>query len=104
MTRDTDPPALLREACGWLWAAERHIANTVDLQAGLVAGEARDILTDVTPPPPPPVDDREPTPLAVVLPHVLTTLSAAGGSAEVSVEERLRIARAVRALTRRRSG
>ncbi|SEE94702.1 hypothetical protein SAMN04488561_3570 [Jiangella alba] len=92
----------LRVACSWLWAAERHTGDRdsdVDLRARLIAGEALDILTDVTPPHPPPDDDREPTPLAIALPHTLSALAAATAATGITAEARLRIARAVRVLT-----
>ncbi|WP_116953347.1 hypothetical protein [Jiangella endophytica] len=107
MTSDADLPEPLQEACSWLRAAERHLGDPAadhELDDRLTAGEALDILTDITSPYSQPIHDRTPTPLPAVLPHILNTLSAAAGAAEVSVGERLRIAHAVRVLTRRRSG
>lgn len=88
----------LRVACSRLWAAERHTGRDRDLRARLTAGEALDILTDVSPPYPPP-DDREPTPLATALPHTLSALAAAADAAGITAGAQLRIARAVRVLT-----
>ncbi len=107
MTHTVDPAEQpisdhLREACSWLWAAERHTGDRDldnDLRARLTAGEALDILTDVTPPYPPLDDDREPTPLAIALPYTLSALAAAAGGTGITAEARLRIARAVRILS-----
>jgi hypothetical protein len=93
-------PLHLRDARNWLWAAERHPGNPTDehdILARIKAGEALDILGDVTPPYPPPDNRREPVPLATALPHALTALSQAA-AASTTIEERLRIARAIRAL------
>lgn len=103
MTRDLpeqpEPPHL-REARSWLWAAERHQGSQIDerdILARIRAGEALDILSDVSPPYPPPDARHDPVPLAVALPHTLTALQQ-GAATSATAEERLRIARTIRAL------
>lgn len=94
-------PAHLHEARSWLWAAERHQGNPTDerdILARIAAGEALDILSDVTPPYPPPDDQHDPVPLAAALPHAMTALRQA--AADATAEGRLRIARTIRALDR----
>jgi hypothetical protein len=93
-------PTHLHEARSWLWAAERHQGdptNERDILARIVAGEALDILSDVVPPYPPPEDHHDPIPLAAALPHAMIALQHAA-AADATVEERLRIARTIRAL------
>lgn len=93
-------PQHLHEARGWLWAAERHRGDPTDerdILARIDAGEALDILSDIAPPYPPPDDRHDPVPLAAALPHVMAALRHAAG-ASTKPEERLRIARTIRAL------
>ncbi|NED96846.1 hypothetical protein G1H11_16185 [Phytoactinopolyspora alkaliphila] len=98
-------PPYVAEACEWLSAAERHAGdptNEDDIRAGLAAGEALDILTDVTPPYPVPREIHQPCPLADATQATLTALERALGDSTAGAGELLRIAKAVRVLKRHR--
>jgi hypothetical protein len=93
-------PARIAEACGWLQAAECSAGDVIDANSvlwALVAGDTLDVLLEVTPaygPIPQPIRQVSPG-LAVA--NARAALECAATEAR-TVEERLRVARAVRLL------
>lgn len=93
-------PDHIAEASVWLSAAERHIDQP--LRRRLDAGDIIDILYDVSPPYPP-IDMTKPAaPFTEVAPAVVRALEQALETAG-SIEEKLRVARALGTLRKRLS-
>jgi hypothetical protein len=90
-------PAHIAEACAWLSAAERYTGPDQTLAQRLDAGDAINILCDVRPPYPPIDMTRPAAPLARVAAAAERALEQAMQTAS-SVEEKLRVARALGSL------
>jgi hypothetical protein len=93
-------PASLAEACGWLLAAEGTVGTGVesdDVISAVVAGDALDVLLEVQPPYPPIRQPVRRVSLLLTVANARAALECAGGGA-TTVEERLRVARALRLL------
>ena len=97
---DQAMPARIAEACGWLLAAESSVDDVIDANSvlsALVAGDALDVLLEVTPayrPIPQPIRQVSP---GLAIANAWAALERAGTEAR-TVDERLRVARAVRLL------
>jgi hypothetical protein len=93
-------PACLAEACGWLLAAEGNVGTGVDsddVVSAVVAGDALDVLLEVHPRYPPIRQPVRQVSLSLAIAKARAALDCPGGEA-TTVEERLRIARALRLL------
>jgi hypothetical protein len=93
-------PAHIAEACEWLQGTESSAGEVTDansVQSALVAGDALDVLLEVIPAYPPiPQPTRRVSPWLAIA-NARAALERAGIEA-TTVEERLRVARAVRLL------
>ena len=87
-------PDHIAEACAWLSAAERYTGPAQTLLHRLDAGDVINILCDVRPPYPPIDMTRPAAPLARVAAAAERALEQAMQTA-TSVEEKLRVARAL---------
>jgi hypothetical protein len=93
-------PAHIAEACEWLLAAEGTVGNGVasdDVVSAVVAGDALDVLLEVHPPYAPIRQPVRQVSLSLAIANARAALECAGGEA-TTVEERLRVARALRLL------
>jgi hypothetical protein len=93
-------PACLAEACGWLLAAEGNVDTGIasdDVVSAVVAGDALDVLLEVHPRYPPIRQPVRRVSLSLAIANARAALECAGGEA-TTVEECLRVARAVRLL------
>jgi hypothetical protein len=90
-------PAFLAEACGWLLAAEGNVGKSLDsddIVSAIDAGDALDVLLDVRPPYSPVRQPVRQVAVSVAIAKARAALERAAGEA-TTVEQRLRIARAV---------
>jgi len=93
-------PAFLAEACGWLLAAEGNVGkshDSDDIVSAIDAGDALDVLLDVHPTYPPMRQPVRQVAVSAAIAKARAALERAAGEAR-TVEERLRIARALYAL------
>jgi len=100
MIAEQPMPAYIAEVCEWLLAAEGNVGNGVesnDVLSAIVAGDALDVLLEVHPPYPPIRQPVRQVSLSLAIAKARAALECAGGEA-TTVEERLRIARALRLL------
>jgi len=89
--------AHIAEACEWLQAAESSVIDANSVLAALVAGDALDVLLEVIPAYPPIPQAIRRVSLSLAIANARAALERAGSEAR-TVEERLRVARAVRLL------